>query len=98
MQLMQGSLPFGRRNDECFTLQDYAILDSEGFSVLPVWMEGMRDLLDVFGPASDDEIGKSSHFWVIHKGLLKGFFVVWCYAGMWMAISSGRSGPGRGLN
>ena len=57
MQLMQGSLPFGRRNDEGFTLQYYAILNGEGFLVLPVWMVGMRDLLDVLGPASDDKVG-----------------------------------------
>ena len=50
--------------------------------MLPVWMEGMRDLLDVLGPACDDEVSKSLHFWVIHKGLLKGFFTVWCYVGM----------------
>ena len=45
-------------------------------------MEGTRDLLDVLGPASNDEVGKSSHFWVTHKSLLEGFFVVWCDAGM----------------
>ena len=50
--------------------------------MLPVWMEGTRDLLDVLGPASNDEVGKSSHFWVIDKGLLESFFVVWHYAGM----------------
>ena len=50
--------------------------------MLPVWMEGMRDLLDVLGPACDDEVGKSSHFWVIHKGLLEGFFAVRHDAGM----------------
>ena len=50
--------------------------------MLPVWMEGMRDLLHVLGPASDDEIGKSSHFWIIDEGLLEGFFVVWHYVGM----------------
>ena len=82
VQLMQGSLLFSRRNDECFTLQDKTILNGEGLSVLPVWMEGTRDLLDVLGPASDDDVGKSSHFWVIDEGLLKGFFVVWHYAGM----------------
>ena len=82
MQLMQDSLPLSRRNDEGFTLQDKTILDSEGFSVLPVWMEGTRDLLDGLGPASDDEVGKSSDFWIIDEGLLKGFFVVWHYADM----------------
>ena len=56
MQLMQGSLPFSRKNDEGFTLQDNAVLDGEGFSVLPVWTEGMRDLLDVLRPACDDEV------------------------------------------
>ena len=50
--------------------------------MLPLWTEGMRDLLDVLGPASDDEVSKSSHFWIIDKGLLKGFFAVWHYAGM----------------
>ena len=57
MQLMQGSLPFSRRNDKCFTLQDNAVLDGEGFSVLPVWTEGMRYLLDVIRLACDDEVG-----------------------------------------
>ena len=50
--------------------------------MLPVWTEGMRDLLDVLGPASDDEVGKSLHFWIVDKGLLEGFFVVRCYVGM----------------
>ena len=50
--------------------------------MLPVWMEGMRDLLGVLGPASDDEVGKSSHFWIIDEGLLESFFVVWHYMGM----------------
>ena len=53
--------------------------DGEGLSVLPVWMEGMGDLLDVLGPASDDEVSKSSHFWIIDEGLLESFFVGWCY-------------------
>ena len=57
MQLMQGSLPFGGRNDEGFTSQDYTVLDGEGFSVLPVRAERTRDLLDVLGPACDDEVG-----------------------------------------
>ena len=67
MQLMQDSLPFDRRNDKGFISQDETILDSEGFSVLPVWTEGTRDLLDVLGPASDDEVSKSSHFWIVEK-------------------------------
>ena len=50
--------------------------------MLPVRMEGMRDLLDVLGPAGNDEVSKSSHFWVINKGLLKGLFAVWHYVGM----------------
>ena len=50
--------------------------------MLPVWMEGTRDLLDVLGPASNDEVGKSSHFWIIDEGLLESFFAVWHYAGM----------------
>ena len=41
--------------------------------MLPVWMEGMRDLLDNLGPASNDEVGKSSHFWIIDEGLLESF-------------------------
>ena len=45
-------------------------------------MEGMGDLLDVLRPASDDEVGKSSHFWIIDKGLLESFLAGWCYAGM----------------
>ena len=45
-------------------------------------MEGMRDLFDVLRPASDDEVGKSSHFWVVDKGLLESFIVGWHYAGM----------------
>ena len=50
--------------------------------MLPVWTEGMRDLLDVLGPASNNEVSKSLHFWVIDEGLLESFFVVWHYAGM----------------
>ena len=50
--------------------------------MLPVQTEGMQDLLDVLGPACNDEVGKSLHFWVIHKGLLEGFFAVWHDAGM----------------
>ena len=42
----------------------------------------MRNFLDVLGSASDNEIGKSSHFWIINKGLLKSFFAVLHYAGM----------------
>ena len=82
MQLMQGSLPFGRRNDECFTSQDQTILVGESLSVLPVWAEGMRNFLDVLGPASNDEVSESVHLWIIDKGLLESFFVVWCYGGV----------------
>ena len=39
--------------------------------MLPVWAEGMRDLLDVLRPASNNEVGKSSHFWITDEGLLK---------------------------
>ena len=82
MQLMQDPLPFGRRNDECFTLQDQAIINSESLSVLPVWVEGMRNILDVLRPASKDEVGKGAHFWIIDKDLLESFYVVWHYVGM----------------
>ena len=61
MQLMQESLPFSRRDDKCFTSQDQTILNGESLSVLPVWAEGMRDFLDVLGPASNDEVSKSSN-------------------------------------
>ena len=50
--------------------------------MLPVQAEGMRDFLDVLGPASNDDIGKSLHFWIIGEGLLESFFVVWHYVGM----------------
>ena len=50
--------------------------------MLPVWMEGTRDFLDVLRPASDDEVGESSHFWVTDKGLLENFLVGWHYVGM----------------
>ena len=53
-----------------------------GSSMLPVQTEWTRDLLDVLGPASDDEVGESSHFWIVDEGLLKGFLVGWHYAGM----------------
>ena len=82
MELMQDPLPFGRRNDECITLQDKTILDGKSLSVLPVWAEGMRNFLDVLGPASNDEVGKSMHFWIIDEGLLESFLAVWYYAGM----------------
>ena len=51
-------------------------------SVLKVWAEGIRDLLDVLGPASDDEVSKSSHFWITYESLLESFFAVWHYVGM----------------
>ena len=82
MQLMQDPLPFSRRNDECFTSQDQTILNGESLSVLPVWAEGMRNFIDVLRPASNDEVGKSSLFWIIDEGLLESFFVVWHYVGM----------------
>ena len=50
--------------------------------MLLVWMEGMRDFLDVLGPASDDEVGESSHFWIIDESLLEGFLAGWHYVGM----------------
>ena len=79
MQLMQDPLPFGRRNDECFTSQDQIILNGESLPVLPVWVEGMMDILDVLKPASNDEVGESLHFWIIDKGKLESFFAVWHY-------------------
>ena len=45
--------------------------------MLPVWMEGMRDLLDVLGPVSE-----SSHFWIVDESLLDSFFAGWHYSGM----------------
>ena len=50
--------------------------------MLPVWTEGMGDLLDVLGPASDDEVGESLHFWIIEEGLLESFLTGWCYVDM----------------
>ena len=82
MQLMQDPLPFSRRNDECLTLQDKTVLNSESLPALPVWVEGMKDLLEVLRPACNDEVSESTHFWIIDEGLLEGFFAVWCYAGM----------------
>ena len=82
MQLMQDSLPFGRRDDECFTSQDQTVLNSESISMSPVQVEGMRNFLDVLGPASNDEVGESLHFWIADKGLLESFFAVWHYVGM----------------
>ena len=75
-------LPFGRRNDECFTSQEQTILNGEGLSVLPVWAEGTRDFLDVLGSASNSEVSKSLHFWIIDEGLLESLFAVWHHAGM----------------
>ena len=82
MQLMHDPLPFGRKNDECFNLQDQTILNGESLSVLPVWAEGMRNFLDVLRTASTNEVGESSHFWIIDEDLLESFFVVWHFAGM----------------
>ena len=81
IQLMQDSLPFGRRNDKCFTLQDKIVLDGESLSVFPVWVEGMRDFLDALRPARND-VSESSNFWIVDEGLLESFFAVWHYAGM----------------
>ena len=50
--------------------------------MLPVWTEGTRNFLDVLGPDSNDEVGESSHFWIVDKGLLESFLAVWHYAGM----------------
>ena len=50
--------------------------------MLPVWMEGMRDLLDVLGPANDDEASESSHFWIIDEGLLESFLAGRHYVGL----------------
>ena len=81
-ELMQDSLPFGRRNDKRFTSQDQTVLDGESLFVLPIQAEGMRDLLDVLWPASNDEVSKSSHIWITDEGLLESFIVVWHYVGM----------------
>ena len=50
--------------------------------MLPVWAEGMRNFLDDLRPASNDDISKSLHFWIIDEGLLESFLVVLGYAGM----------------
>ena len=50
--------------------------------MLPVWAEGMRDFFDVLGPASNDEVNKSLHFWIIDKGSLESFLAVWHYVGV----------------
>ena len=42
----------------------------------------MRYFLDVLRPASNDDVSKSLHFWIIDEGLLESFFVVWCYVRM----------------
>ena len=62
--------------------------------MLPVGMEGMRNFLDVFGPASNNEVSKNLHFWIIDEGLLESFFVVCCYAGMVDSDIQCGSGPG----
>ena len=74
------------------------MLNGEGLSVLPVWMEGTRDFRDVLRPASDDEVSESSHFWVADEGLLKASLQVSVMWAWWIVISNGRSGPGWGLN
>ena len=43
---------------------------------------GTRDFLDVLRPASDDEVGESSHLWLPDEGLLESFLARWHYAGM----------------
>ena len=50
--------------------------------MLPVWAEGTRDFLDVLEPASNNEVGRSSHFWITDEGLLESFFAVSHYVGM----------------
>ena len=50
--------------------------------MLPVWMEGTRDFLDVLGPASDDDISESLHFWVADEGLLESLLAGWHYVAM----------------
>ena len=98
MELMQDPLPFGRRNDKCFTSQDQTVLDGESLSVLPVWAERMRNFLDILGPASNNEVSESLHFWIVEEGLLESFFAVWHYAGMMDSNIQLKLGPGQGLN
>ena len=62
--------------------QDQTIINGQSLSVLPVWAEGTRNFLDVLRPASNNEVGESSHFWIIDKVLLESFFAVWHYVGM----------------
>ena len=50
--------------------------------MLPVSVEGTRDFLDVLRPASNDEVSKSSHFFIVDESLLESFIVVWHYVGM----------------
>ena len=49
--------------------------------VLPVWVDRTRDFFDVLRPASNDEVGKSLHFWIIDEGLLESFFAVQALCG-----------------
>ena len=51
-------------------------------SLLPVWAEGMKNFLDVLRPASNDEVSKNMHFWIVNKGLLESSLAIWCYVGM----------------
>ena len=66
--------------------------------MLPVWMEGTRDFLDVLRPASDDEVGESLHFWIIDEGLLESFLVGWHYVGMVDSDIQWKVGASPGLN
>ena len=49
---------------------------------MPVWVEGTRKFLDVLGPPSNDEVSKSSHFWIVDEALLESFLAFWHYVGM----------------
>ena len=63
-------------------MEDKAIFDGEGLTMLPVWMQGARNLLDVIWLTSDDDVDESVHLRITHKGLLECFLLVWGQASM----------------
>ena len=56
-----------------FSTEDKAIFNGKGLLMLPVRVQRARNCLDVIRPISDNDISKSAHLRITHKGLLKCF-------------------------
>ena len=83
MQLMQDSLPFDRRNDECFTLHRTWLSSMVRVSLCCQYgQRGWGTSLMPLGQPVMMMSGERSHFWVTDEGFLESFLVGWHYVGM----------------